>query len=570
MSVCGVSGNNISVVFQQKTRLESTLTKKTIVFSTTSLQDMDFSEIIADFHRLYMTKVKYYKNSEDITNEASINYHYKYCDDLIACLKKYPEPIYNDMALLLRMVQSFVLTHTISVSLIKMYNEYYQKPLYLQSTGYDQLMFFNCIKSGRLDDAESILRRHPNRSSFKDHLLATLDPGSRIFGLIYTSDSEFIQHFEAISKEAESLNKAWGNDKEFSRILKILSGDINAFLELNPTWIEYLIYHCLFIEGLIYDSENVLKIIKERIGERSEMDRLLLTVVGKNMHEVVQRASEAFPAFFIAHLVDILATAEQLPKEPSRRFEDLNYPEFYFWHYVNEIYTNPKIPLKIVCDYILNNLGVLCGIQDLLINAALLRLPYQDFDAMVEYLDFVGLHNMTSTLFTYKAMKFLGENDFSNGLYWAFKSKDKVLQHRAEKLFLDFAVECNRERLEDIIRRIDPVVRGESSTIAFLVIYQRYLSFVDDGEVAKAGEMLVRFFLDQLAPEDFYESIFEASLPLFERGLVLSYSNFLIVLEGYEKMCNRFIRQKEPKPLSIDRISGILAHCSSLSLGLKA
>ncbi len=122
----------------------------------------------------------------------------------------------------------------------------------------------------------------------------------------------------------------------------------------------------MFIEGLIYNTEEIIRIINERIGLNNDFEKLLLYVVKKNMHKVVQMASEKYPAFFISHLVDILATTEQLPKESSWRFEDMNYPEYYFWVYINEIYTNVNIPLEIICDYILNTLGVIKGIEELI------------------------------------------------------------------------------------------------------------------------------------------------------------------------------------------------------------
>lgn len=570
MSICGVSGNSIAVVYQKKSSLESVSCPKILGFYTTSLQEIDFIDIITDFHHLYTLKSRFYKDPNTITDEGSIKYHYKYCEDLITCLKKHPEPIYKEMALLLRIVQSFVLSPTISLSLIKLYDEYFP-PLFIQkSSNFDENGFFHCIKSGKLDQAQSIIRSSPIKSPIKEHLLSILEPSSRVFGLIYTSDSDFIPHFESITSETKTLYNIWGHDKNYTKIIKILKGEINTFLTLNPNWLEFLIYHCLFIEGFFYDTENVVSIINERIGVDNDFEKLLLIVVKRNMHEVVQVASKKYPAFFIAHLVDILATAEQLPKELSWRFEDMNYPEYYFWVYINEIFTNEQVTLEILCDYILSTLGGLIGIQDLILKAACLRLASQDFNAMVSYLNQVCLSNISCRLFVYKSVSFLNANDFPNGLLWAFKSKNKPLQLKAEKIFLNFAKKQTKPYLENLLQTIDPLVKSKSSAISFLHIYLHYLQYINQKQTTQAGELLIKFFTDQLSPESFYDKILLSSIELFNQGLILSYSNFISVLEGYEKLANRCLNNKPYDPCFLNQISSILAYNAGLSLGSKS
>lgn len=80
---------------------------------------------------------------------------------------------------------------------------------------------------------------------------------------------------------------------------------------------------------------------------------------------------------------------------------------------------------------------------------------------------------------------------------------------------------------------------------------------------------MVRFFVYETAPEEFYEKILTEAIPLFESGLVLSNSNFLQVLQAYEKVSNKVIRKKDPLPTFVEKMSGVLAHCASLSLSIK-
>jgi hypothetical protein len=96
----------------------------------------------------------------------------------------------------------------------------------------------------------------------------------------------------------------------------------------------------------------------------------------------------------------------------------------------------------------------------------------------------------------------------------------------------------------------------------FLSSYIKYVDLVNSADLKEAGIALVRFFDNERAPAIFYERILTRSTNLFDRGLVLSSSNFFKVLKAYEKMS----MMSSTSQSSIQQVSFTLGQASSLSL----
>ena len=579
MSICGFSGNQISVVYQRSSRLMNEPSRKSLLFLTTSLKAPFLCEIIKNFHELFLQKTQFLQNSEKMSSEEVVKYLHEYCNDIITQLYSFNRKSigtssslpYKEMGLFLRTIQSFLLSSTVSNSILKLNKEYEGEQRGQDIRTFDLSLFYKCLKSGNLEDALSVVRKHPQINSPRgSHIESCLNPASRVFGLLYYSENEFLQHFEAISLESQNLAKLCESDNgEFRAISRLLAGSVDDFMKLRPTWLEYLIYHCLFIEGIVYDQETLAQTLAQKFP-LGEFDELLLKVMFGNLHSAVQQAGLMYPSFFMCHVVDILSSVSKLPSESRTEFEGLNYPEFYFYNYVREIISSTEIPVYVPCDYIFYNLGGLENFLEIMNQAALIRLPNGNIEEMIQYFHQRNLPEIAQNIHKAKAMECLQKNEFGTSLHWALSSGLPELKYKIEKCVIDIAVQSPHKWVKEILNSVPAEMKTESSVIYFFSQYMNYLKAIDSREVTRAGEMLVAFFLHDTAPEEFYESILVSAIPLFEQGLVLSYSNFLKVLKAYEKVANTKLRHRPAGAGVIEKLSGVLAYSGSLSMSLRS
>ena len=426
MSICELSGNSLGIILQQKSRLSNALSKKILLFGSTLIPNLYLDDIVTAIYKLYIEKTMFFYSSENIHEEELIKHQFQYCNEIIEELFLFHKKSgksentlpFKDMGLVLRTIQSFLLSKTISNSLLKLYKEYNEERLCPNIQNFDSSLFLSCIKSGNLEDAIKLIKKHPqNKSSLINHLETCLNPASRVFGLLYHNENEFLQHFEAISLESQKVIKLCDNDPELKKIAKIIGGNIESFMALNPTWLEYLIYHCLFIEGVVYDPESLAQTLLEKFSDLYDIDHILIEIIFGNLHSVIQKLSLFYPSFFISHVVDILATIGKLPSDPQNEFEGLNYPEYYFFNYINEIICITSLPVCIPCDYIYHNLGGLPNTFEMLNQAALIRIPNGNISEMVNYFNKHNLNEISQNIHKIKAMECLQKNDINDSLY---------------------------------------------------------------------------------------------------------------------------------------------------------
>ena len=321
----------------------------------------------------------------------------------------------------------------------------------------------------------------------------------------------------------------------------------------------------MFLEGIVYDPESIAQSLMKRFP-LNDLQKLLVEIMFGNLHRVVQHLSQLYPSFFLCHIVDILTSIGKLPSDPRTEFEGLNYPEYYFYNYVTEIIAVTALPVEIPCDYIFHNLGGLQNAFEIMNKAALLRIPSGNITNMVKYFNEHNLQEISQNIYKIKSMECIQRNDYGNSLFWAISSGNDHLRFKIEKSIIDIAAQNSKQCIQDIISSVPSDIRNDSGVIIFFLQYLQFIKFIEDNNITKAGEMLVKFFLQDTAPEEFYENILMEAAALFENGLVLSYFNFFTVLKAYEKVCNRNLSIKKPCKGFIERLSGVLAHSASLSI----
>ena len=118
------------------------------------------------------------------------------------------------MALILRTIQSFLLSSTVSNNILKLNREYSSEQRGPNIQNFELNLFFQCLKSGNLEDSIKVLRKHPRFNSPQgSRIESCLNSASRVFGLFYHNENEFLQHFETISLESQGLVKLCENDQ---------------------------------------------------------------------------------------------------------------------------------------------------------------------------------------------------------------------------------------------------------------------------------------------------------------------------------------------------------------------
>lgn len=579
MSISAFSGSQIAVVLQQPTRLPTATSRKKILYCSTSLSSPFLLEVILDFHKHFMEKTNFFLDSENISSEEVLKYLYEYCNELISDLYAYARKAnlaanslpFREMGLFLRTIQSFLLSSTVSNSILKLNREYIGEQRGPNISTFDMSLFMKCFKSGNLEDAAKVFKKHTNYNTpIGAHIESCLNPASRVFGLLYHNENEFLQHFEAVCLESQKLLRLSEKDSEdFKLISRLVSGNLSAFSALSPTWLEYVIYHCLFIEGIVYDAEVLANTLISNFT-LSDLDLRLVHIMFGNLHNAVQQASQVYPSFFMCHIIDILTSVSKLPSDSRDEFEGLNYPEFYFYNYVSEIISNTSIPVAVPCDYIFYNLGGLENILEIMNHAALIRLPHENTQEIIKYFQEKNFNQIVQNIHKVKAMESLQANNFGTSLYWAIASNIPELLYKVERHIIDIAAQNPLKLVEEIVSTVPEETRLDSSVIFFFTQFLKFSQLVKAKEVEKAGEMLVSFFANESAPEDFYESLLTQSIKLFESGLVLSYSSFLPVLKAYEKVANKKLRIREPGPGVLEKLSSILAYGASQSLSQRS
>lgn len=550
-------------------------------FFTFNLKSIEYVEAVKEFHQVYMDKLSYFQNNPNIENDQIVTYHVRYFDALINILQTLSNKYqgenslpFTQMGYLLRSIQSFVLDYNISKSLLKLHSELFSARPPQSSSQFLLNTFFTYIKAGNLFEARKYFQKYPNYSKHPQtrHIEACLNPENRVFGLMYTNEKEFLIHFDRISAESRKILRACEDHEDFKRICLILTGDLESFLSLKPNWLEIIIFFSLFKVGIIYNTEEISKVIASRGATQQGIEKMMITAFIDNLHLVVQQASEVFPSFFIAHIVDVLAVCGKVNVDPQDIFEHLNYPEYYFLNFVNEILPNLEIPLEVVCDYIYHNLGGVENCDELLNYANKIRVKTENVEKSVQYFFDHKLENIALSTYKYAGLEALNTGKLSLAIEYALRSKDQEFKYLIESRVLNIAAELNVDHIRLIVQAFNqkynlPALDKKhtqhgSVIIHFFTVLLKYYEFIESKNIVEAGNLLVKFFCEDSAPVLFYKNIFEASVQLFDAGLSLSSRNFFIVLKAYEKLCTLpNVPQK-----TIQTLSQVLAKAASFSL----
>jgi hypothetical protein len=571
MSFVTIGGGTVAWLVQNRDRLGNKLPKHHLHIFDPSLKLPSISEAIKQFHFHYINNLTNLQSTNDLTKEYAITYFLRYIEELITQLynfhEKYKNQIdlpFKEMGNILRAVQGFAVESSQALSIIKLQSDIYGKKNINVSGDFNLNSFWQLIKAGDLQNAKAFFAKHPKYKSslYGKHVENSLSPEKRIFGYMYKNEEEFTRAFLLFKKNSEDLSKTQEVIQDFGDISKILEGDLEFFMKLNPNWLEVLIFLCLFNTGIIKNPTQTMQVIQSKLGRPSELEAILIEAFVDNMHLLVQKASERYPSFFIAHLVDILASLEKIDTNSQNIFEGLNYPEHYFLNFVTEIMNNKSIPVEVICDYIYFNLGGLDNCEGLMIYANAFRFQEENIERLVNYFKGRKLENLAMQTYKLAAIRSIETGHLAKAIEYSIKSKSSDLKLETEEKVLKIASEIDTDLIRLQVRSMKPSYLSDSSVMHFLSTFLKYIDQVNQLQIQEAGQSLVKFFENDRAPFLFYEKILLASVSLFDQGLELSSKNFFKVLQAYEKMC----MQISTSPSSITLLSFTLGRASSFSL----
>lgn len=574
MSKISVGGGKLSFLVTNSSLLSS----QSLQIGDFNLNSQPYVEAIESFHTAYMNNTRNIQSSNIQSKEYIITYYTRYIEELVKTLNDLNDKYKNDlpfkeMATILRAVQGFGIDCSMASSIISLRNEIYKEKDEREkldlTSNFNKETFYELIKRGDLLNAKKYFTKHPNyrSSAFARNVENSLQPSDRIFGYMNRNDEDFIQKFLTIKRQSEGLARTIDVKNDFREICPILAGDLEYFMSLKPNWLEFIIFLCLFRDGIIRNPVETKNEIIQKFGSRqqfSELESIFLEAFIDNMHGLAQKLSGRFPSFFTAHLIDILSTLGKLDTNPQDEFEQMNYPEYYFLNFINEIITNKSISTELVCDYIYLNLGGLETCEDLLIYSNSIRFQVANTERLVKYFKSLKLEKLIYETYKLASLNSLQAGYLSRAVEFAIKSSNLDLKTQIQERVLQ--ISSNEEINDDLIRvqvrSMNPNYLNDSSVMHFLSSYIKYVDLVNSADLKEAGIALVRFFDNERAPAIFYERILTRSTNLFDRGLVLSSSNFFKVLKAYEKMS----MMSSTSQSSIQQVSFTLGQASSLSL----
>ncbi|CAG9330740.1 unnamed protein product [Blepharisma stoltei] len=597
MAVCDSSDLWIACVKQTITKTQHLPSRKLLEIYQYKFQHPSVYQAISEFYNVYTRRISEQESLEDSSSEEQLNLLDRYLENIINSLYKLSnstnEEIFKDMALITRTIQAFLVTQNPSTSLIHLIKEYsgYKDDFsnyYFDRKNYLKVIF-ECIKRGDLETARIIISKHPEiqQNARKEVSRATkeffslidrcLNPASRIYGNQFgTKDqNEFLNNFQAILRESRILlkNTLEGAEKsdlknELLPLIKILAGDKEAFMATKPNWIEYVGYFNFFMQGTIYSPEDLLSDLKDsKFNIQGIPDEILLKIIcTNNMHDVAQTCSEWFPSYFMAHIIEVLVIIDKLPKEQLEEFDNLNYAEHYFYHFILGILSDPNISFKIPLEYLLNNIGFFPDLSSMIETAILYRINKENPKEIISYLKEKKIEDVLSVYYKVKAMQCLGNKDLISALTWSYNTNDQDLKAIVEHHIINFTLYQNTRDIELFLSEIIPEVKNSSSVVNFLEQYTKFCQAILDNNLDDAATKMIDFFVLETAPEEFFPRIFENGFEILQRGIIINQQSLFSILRVYEKLASGQIVGENITKEFLEDLNAALGRCAVLSL----
>ncbi|CAG8664831.1 632_t:CDS:10 [Gigaspora margarita] len=416
----------------------------------------------------------------------------------------------------------------------------------------------------RLSEAKMFLKSIDKNdgSEFSDYVklvLDILDTRPRVTELEY---HEFnLRRHEWLSKISDLQTKLRGKsflEGRINDILMILRGHTKTIIEKSSTWQEAL-------GGLVYhvrptcdaqELKNILNVILEKIDTcNTALDDALIEFIFRRVEKGIQHC-ERIDLWLSAHLSDILNKLDLVGRIHSQSSHqkqsniitqpDVDIREHYLLSYAESMVFHTTL-WQLAFKYFEH--CETCGYSYM--SQLVVRIPFEDEFKASKLLSICkenGLTFQEKTISRIMGKKYWQNERYASAIVYFINAGDTASLEVIYRRFLDNYIDTGKLTFLDTIESIQ-LDEDSPVSIKFLSRYRLFHALKQNGEVQRAGAILMELLRAQVAPISFWPVLLLNALPLLQEGkarkmIIFSTQDTLEILRNLQDVTS-FVYQEE-------------------------
>ncbi|KAF0369776.1 nuclear pore complex protein Nup85 [Gigaspora margarita] len=399
-------------------------------------------------------------------------------------------------------------------------------------------------------------------SEFSDYVklvLDILDTRPRVTELEY---HEFnLRRHEWLSKISDLQTKLRGKsflEGRINDILMILRGHTKTIIEKSSTWQEAL-------GGLVYhvrptcdaqELKNILNVILEKIDTcNTALDDALIEFIFRRVEKGIQHC-ERIDLWLSAHLSDILNKLDLVGRIHSQSSHqkqsniiaqpDVDIREHYLLSYAESMVFHTTL-WQLAFKYFEH--CETCGYSYM--SQLVVRIPFEDEFKASKLLSICkenGLTFQEKTISRIMGKKYWQNERYASAIVYFINAGDTASLEVIYRRFLDNYIDTGKLTFLDTIESIQ-LDEDSPVSIKFLSRYRLFHALKQNGEVQRAGAILMELLKAQVAPISFWPVLLLNALPLLQEGkarkmIIFSTQDTLEILRNLQDVTS-FVYQEE-------------------------
>ncbi|CAG8443603.1 10745_t:CDS:10 [Dentiscutata heterogama] len=421
-----------------------------------------------------------------------------------------------------------------------------------------------CFPLHRLSEAKMFLRSIDKNdgSEFSDYIklvLDILDSRPRVAELEY---HEFnLRRHEWLSKISDLQTKLRGESFLEGRIydiLMILRGHTKTIIEKSSSWQEAL-------GGLVYhgrptcdaqELKNILNVILKSIDTGSTpVDDALIEFIFRRVEKGIQHC-ERIDLWLSAHLSDILNKLDLVGRIHSQSSHqrqtnittqpDVDIREHYLLSYAESMVFHTTL-WQLAFKYFEH--CEICGYSYM--SQLVVRIPFEDEFKANKLLSICkenGLTFQEKTISRIMGKKYWQNERYASAIVYFISAGDTASLEVIYRRFLDNYIDTGELTFLNTIESIQ-LDDDSPVSIKFLARYRLFHALKQNGEIQRAGAILMELLRAQVAPISFWPVLLLNALPLLQEGkarkmIIFSTQDTLEILRNLQDVTS-FVYQED-------------------------
>ncbi|XP_039265186.2 nuclear pore complex protein Nup85-like [Styela clava] len=393
---------------------------------------------------------------------------------------------------------------------------------------YNHELYWSTIKclvlQGRTDDAQNMLKLHPECQSQKDNAFLSMEELLRKMPHFTYYRGQSVVEFEMKWNHwQEECRRRFDEgefnvNKELQEIAMILCGE-DAVFE-NPDyggWHQMLISRLLFTQPTVsvMELQHHSKISVESCGGHEHLgafDHILLAAFELDPYSVIKECSQQLSNWWLAaHLSDIFYHLGILSQKKLEFGVDFH--ELLILEYATSLMSHESL-WRVTIDY----LSACSENENNYLSLFVRKIPITSEKKASKLLRICqnrGLLAEAQSICRQMSVSALQRNRLGAALSWCLKCNDSALTMRiAEKMLSEYARTGEFTHI-DLLDYLGPSILL-SDRLTFLGKYRDFHKLYAEGMHKESGNLLLNLLISNIAPVEFWPSLLIDCLPLLE------------------------------------------------------